>query len=67
MSAPQGPLQDLRAELDRTAVISREFKQTIMAWAHEIARDAFERGRAEGREAVQTAALDWADREPGQG
>ena len=40
------PLATLQAELDRTAVISESFKRIIMAWAYEVARDAYERGRA---------------------
>ena len=38
------PLEHLQAELDRTAVISPDFKKTIKAWAYEIARDAYVRG-----------------------
>lgn len=38
------PLLALQEELNKTAVISDEFKQTIMHHAFAVARDAYQRG-----------------------
>lgn len=46
-------LNELQRELDRTAVISKDFKSWIMSWALEVASEAYRAGKddAEGKPA----------------
>lgn len=42
-------LEEFERELERTAVISTEFKRTLRAWAYQAVRDAYERGQEDAQ------------------
>lgn len=54
--------EQLKAELDRTAVISSDFKGQILGWAQHIASEAFDRGRKQGHDAAMNEAQAAFDR-----
>lgn len=48
MSNPISAYETLKNELDKTAVISDEFKNYIIAYTQEIAKESYTRGAASG-------------------